>query len=401
MKSKRFLPGGAVLTFFALAGVLASAADLSESIQTIRSVGPEGKGNAEAAVAVRALSQAEVSALPTLLSAMDGANDLAANWLRAAVEAVAERQKHQGKPLPIADLGTFLLDTRHDPKARELAFDLLSQVDNQASTALLAGMLNDPSMTLRRGSIQQMLDQAAKSKTAGATNTATLLYQQALTFVRDVDQIQTITDALKTLGQKTDLPALFGWVQTWKVIGPFDNTKRAGFDRVFPPENEINLNATYEGKDGKVKWVDLTGTDDYGKIDVNLPLGKLKETIAYCYTELHSPKAQSVEIRLGCKNAWKVWLNGKLLFGRDEYHRGAEIDQYRMPAELQPGKNALLVKLGQNEQKEEWTIEWEFQLRVTDSLGTPIAPLRVGVPPPTTAALSSDAPGFVQSVRSN
>jgi hypothetical protein len=31
------------------------------------------------------------------------------------------------------------------------------------------------------------------------------------------------------------------------------------------------------------------------------------------------------------------------------------------------------VKLTQNEQKEEWTKEWEFQMRLTDALGTPIA----------------------------
>jgi hypothetical protein len=74
-----------------------------------------------------------------------------------------------------------------------------------------------------------------------------------------------------------------------------------------------------------------------------------------------------------CKNGWKVWLNGKFLFGRDEYHRGAEIDQYRLGGELKPGSNVILVKLTQNEQKEEWTKEWEFQMRLTDALGTPIA----------------------------
>jgi len=41
--------------------------------------------------------------------------------------------------------------------------------------------------------------------------------------------------------------------------------------------------------------------------------------------------------------------------------------------DLKPGRNALLVKLCQNEQVEDWTVEWEFQLRITDSLGTPIS----------------------------
>jgi hypothetical protein len=66
-------------------------------------------------------------------------------------------------------------------------------------------------------------------------------------------------------------------------------------------------------------------------------------------------------------------LNGQLLFARDEYHTSAEIDQYPMPAQLRPGRNTILVKVCQNEEVQEWTEEWEFQLRVTDALGTPLA----------------------------
>ena len=102
-------------------------------------------------------------------------------------------------------------------------------------------------------------------------------------------------------------------------------------------------------------------------VDLNQPLGKLKQTVAYAWTDFHSEAAQQVEFRLGCKNAWKVWLNGELLFGRDEYHRGMRLDQYRMKATLQPGANQILVKACQNEQTESWTVEWQFQLRVCDA----------------------------------
>ena len=96
----------------------------------------------------------------------------------------------------------------------------------------------------------------------------------------------------------------------------------------------------------------------------------------YAYAEFNSESKRPVELRLGCKNAWKVWLNGKFLFGRDEYHRGMEIDQYRMAGELKKGKNVILVKICQNEQTEQWTKEWEFQLRVTDPLGAVVASLK-------------------------
>ena len=62
------------------------AAPISDAIQTIRSVGGEGKGNTAAAKAWRSLARSDAAALPVILAGMDGANPLAANWLRAAVE---------------------------------------------------------------------------------------------------------------------------------------------------------------------------------------------------------------------------------------------------------------------------------------------------------------------------
>jgi hypothetical protein len=184
--------------------------------------------------------------------------------------------------------------------------------------------------------------------------------------------VQAISKALSELGQPVSLPEVFGWVKDWRVIGPFDNTAGAGYDTVFPPEENLDFAAEYQGKTGKVGWKSVTTTNDLGMVDLNKPFGALKEVTGYAVTEIQSDTARAVELRLGCKNGWKLWLNGELLFGRDEYHRGTEIDHYRLKANLKPGKNVILVKLTQNEMKEEWTVEWEFQLRITDDLGTPI-----------------------------
>ncbi|MDB4632767.1 hypothetical protein OAG35_02675, partial [bacterium] len=121
---------------------------------------------------------------------------------------------------------------------------------------------------------------------------------------------------------------------------------------------------------GKVSWSRLATSDNYGMVDVNKAYGPLKEVTAYAFTEYESPSDQPAQLRLGCKNAWKIWLNGELVFARDEYHRGIRIDQYQLPVNLQKGKNTLLVKLCQNEQEEDWTVQWQFQLRVCDATGT-------------------------------
>ena len=162
----------------------------------------------------------------------------------------------------------------------------------------------------------------------------------------------------------------------WKVIGPFDNTGGAGFEKAFAPETELKFDAEYDGKEGKVRWKDFESAHEMGMVDFNKAYAPLKEVTGYAFTEFHSDAPRPAEIRIGCKNGWKVWFNGKYLFGRDEYHTGAEIDQFRLPVELKAGKNVILVKCTQNEQTEDWTKEWEFQLRVTDAQGTPIVSTR-------------------------
>lgn len=350
----------------------ASALTTAEAVRAIRNVGAEGRGNSNASAAMQELAKADARELPTILAGMDGASPLALNWLRSGVESIVAREAAAGRQLPVAELEKFIGQTSHHPRARRFAYELIVKADPAKADAMIAGMLNDPSTELRRDAVQRVLDEAAKSREAKNNSAAVASYQQALKSARDVDQVQAISKALGELGQPVSLPEVFGWVNDWRVIGPFDNTGGTGYETVFPPEQNLDFAAEYSGKSGKVGWKSLTTTNELGMVDLNKPLGTLKEVTGYAVTELQSDTARTVELRLGCKNGWKLWLNGELLFGRDEYHRGTEIDHYRLKANLKPGKNVILLKVTQNEMKEEWTVEWEFQLRITDDLGTPI-----------------------------
>jgi hypothetical protein len=348
----------------------ATAADLSDSLKTIRAVGPEGKGNTAATQAWQALAQAKPAALPQILAAMDGANPLAANWLRAAVDTIASR----AKDLPQMELMKFIANQKHDPRARRLAYELIKNANPKLAAKLIPGLLNDPSVELRRDAVQRVMDEGADLKKINKADLAQKQYRIALDAARDIDQIKKITAALRALGQKVDLPRHFGFLMHWTVIGPFDNTDRNGFEEAFPPESKVDFAATYKGKANKVKWSPFVTADEYGMVDINKaypgPGDGLKEVTAFAYTEYNAADARAVELRLGCKNAWKIWHNGKLVFGRDEYHRGIRIDQYKLKINLAKGRNTLLVKLCQNEQQQDWTKEWQFQLRVCDATGT-------------------------------
>jgi hypothetical protein len=98
----------------------------------------------------------------------------------------------------------------------------------------------------------------------------------------------------------------------WKLTAPFSKAERGGFEAVYPPEKDLNFTATYEGKSKQAKWVDFTSQDEYGKIDFNKPFGMEKSVVGYAATDFTSVSERDAEIRIGCKNGWKVWLNGKL-----------------------------------------------------------------------------------------
>lgn len=346
--------------------------EVAEALRVVRAVGPEGSGNLAAAAAARRLSAVEPGEIPELLKAMSDASPLAVNWLRAAVEAAADRALASGGTLPLAKLGGFALDTSNDPRARRLGYELIARVDGATAKALLAGMVNDPAPELRRDAVQLLLDRAAAVLADGNKEGAALLYQQAISLARSVDQIDGAAKRLRELGHPVDLPKMFGFITEWMVIGPFDSVGGKGFAAVYPPEGVVDLAAEYEGKSGKVRWQPYASDDEYGINSLNKPYTALKGVAGYAFAEFHSETDRAVELRLGSQNAFKVWVNGQFLFGQEEYHRGKAIDQYRISAQLKRGKNMLLVKLCQNEMKEEWAGDWDFQLRVCDSLGTPI-----------------------------
>ena len=350
---------------------LHAAVDLSKPLEALRGVQKEGQGNAEASKAWQEITKADASNLPEVLKGMNGANPLAENWLRAAVGVIADVALKE-KNMPVEDLVSFLKDSTNSPGARVVAFDLIQRADANLAETLTPTLINDVSSELRRHPVAKLIEAGEMALAAQHKSDAVLAYRKGLDGARDEDQIKMLTKKLRDLGQTVDLPTHFGFLMSWKLIAPFSNADRSGFETVYPPEKELKFDAAYEGKGKEAKWVDFTSKDEYGKIDFNKPFGMEKSVVGYAATDFVSSEDRPAEIRIGCKNGWKVWLNGELLFARDEYHRGAKLDQYKLPCQLKKGKNTLLVKCCQNEQTEQWTVEWEFQLRVCDATGTAI-----------------------------
>src|SRR5206468_4058378 len=91
---------------------------------------------------------------------------------------------------------------------------------------------------------------------------------------RDQDQVEAINKELTGLGVAVDLQSRFNFISKWLLLGPFDNTQGLGFDKAYPTEQSVDVQADYEGKNGEIRWTECVTTDPYGIVDLNQALGK-------------------------------------------------------------------------------------------------------------------------------
>ncbi|NIV71184.1 DUF2961 domain-containing protein, partial [Candidatus Saccharibacteria bacterium] len=129
------------------------------------------------------------------------------------------------------------------------------------------------------------------------------------------------------------------FIPEWYMIGPFpnpkdNNQKRMGLDKVYPPEKEIDLNATYTGANNqKVKW-ELKKTPENGYLNLWGKYDPYELVVVYALTYIYSPKEQEVSLLLGTDDGVKVFLNDKPIHEVLTI-RVAQVDKDRVPLKLQ------------------------------------------------------------------
>ncbi|MEZ6057104.1 MAG: hypothetical protein R3C01_10405 [Planctomycetaceae bacterium] len=357
------------VVLWAATGAIVQGADAASNLEAIRKIGHKGEGHAAAQAAVKELSAQGVDVLPEVLKAMGGANPLATNWLRGTFETIAADALKNKQPLPMKELTAFFENREHDGRARRLAYEWMIQVDPKLADQIVPLSLDDPSAEMRRDAVARLLKQGEAAQAKGDTENAVESFQAALSGATDDDQVTPLIDKLGKLDVKVNRVQHFGLLTSWKVIGPFDNVGSKNFSVVYPPENEVKFDAEYDGQLGKVRWEEFVSDNEKGEFDLAKLTKPHKGAIDYAATTFNSGSERDVEFRIATANAWKLWVNGELVFAREEYHRGMRFDQYRIPGHLKQGDNLILLKVCQNEQTEDWAQDWSFQFRICDLTG--------------------------------
>lgn len=153
----------------------------------------------------------------------------------------------------------------------------------------------------------------------------------------------------------------------WKVIGPFEGNTRDGLDRVFPPEEGIDLEAVYTGRGNKkVRWqaFDPDAVDEKGYFDLNKALGSTENATAYATMRVTAPSERKAFLLLGSDDGVKVWHNGNVVH-TNAIHRGSAPGQDEVPLTLAEGRNEFMLKVCNDDGG------WGFHFNIVDEHKSP------------------------------
>jgi hypothetical protein len=150
----------------------------------------------------------------------------------------------------------------------------------------------------------------------------------------------------------------------WWILGPFPN--EGCFHHRYPPEKQIDLSKTYQGKAGEIRWVQAQDSLLDGYVNLQEIFADHDWAVGYCLLHCECPTARPAQLRIGTDEAMKIWLNGEQVWAKNVRH-STIVDGETMAVMLKEGTNQILIKLCQRLE------EWGFYFRVTDSQGVPFS----------------------------
>ena len=155
------------------------------------------------------------------------------------------------------------------------------------------------------------------------------------------------------------VPGRWMFVDSWYLIGPFDNEGRVNIDKQFPPESIVDLDATYLGKRGQpLRWefyqspeariippFDSYNPQPAGGTDLAFKTRGLEYIIYYAYTELRAIEACDIWIAVGSDDFSKLWIEDQLVWASGKQHKSWRLDEGYRKVRLKKGVNRVLLRV--------------------------------------------------------
>jgi hypothetical protein len=155
-----------------------------------------------------------------------------------------------------------------------------------------------------------------------------------------------------------------GYWTDWHIVGQWMNPEGNLLDVPYPPEEGVDLNATYEVRVGTRGWKFHQSKHPYGIVDlVKFFAPEDSEfTVAYAYTTLESRRNADARLDIMCDDDIVIWLNDEIVFAGGAITGNFDI---HVDAKLIQGRNVFLVKAFNKPHA------FEFSIRIADENGQP------------------------------
>jgi hypothetical protein len=155
-------------------------------------------------------------------------------------------------------------------------------------------------------------------------------------------------------------PNRWAFVDSWYVIGPWDNAGRANIETKFPPETVVDLDAVYIGKDSQqVRWYFHQAAEprifppfDHFHPERQLPgmsqnarLHGLEYIIYYAYTELYFDQPRDLWIAVGSDDYSKLWIEDQLVWASGKQQKQWRPDEGLRRVHFKQGINRVLFRV--------------------------------------------------------
>ncbi|MBU0679286.1 MAG: hypothetical protein KJ626_14385 [Verrucomicrobia bacterium] len=133
-----------------------------------------------------------------------------------------------------------------------------------------------------------------------------------------------------------------GWlyIDTWYVIGPWENGWRTGFDDPLPPETLVDLDAEYVGKNDQVIRWQFHQSDN---IRIKPPR-EMEGSTYYGYTEVYFEEPTEMIVAVASDDAAKVWINDTVIW-QDRGFSPWRIDEGFRRVHFDQGFNTILLRI--------------------------------------------------------
>ena len=207
-----------------------------------------------------------------------------------------------------------------------------------------------------------------------------------------------VTATLKTGDQTVSQALRFGGGQiyNWNLLGPFDNADGEGDKRTYAPEEVIDLQRIYTGRDqAPLRWIPYASRDIHssyidmaGVFDVRetyapqlavtnpKSIRNMERLVGYAMIYVDSPSDRDVLFNAGAPYGLQLFVNGKPVFKMSDFSFNFSPGQFAVPAKLTKGRNLVLVKIARGRLPELNLSPWTgFCLSLTDSQQRPFQDL--------------------------